>query len=101
LTCCGDLLLVLKGNQPNAVLLHLDDTLTAAESGLRPALASALYRDGVLSLGAATKLSGLPLSEFVQHLGELGIEIAKVDETTAHEVEDLSPWLSSSATPGR
>lgn len=33
-------------------------------------VASILFRDGVLSLGAAAKLSGLPLVDFIQHLLE-------------------------------
>ncbi|GAB6042383.1 UPF0175 family protein [Endothiovibrio diazotrophicus] len=93
--------LVLKGNQPNAVLLHLDGSLTEAENGLRPALASTLYRDRVLSPGAAAKLSGMALADFIDHLGRLGIDVVGIDETTPHETEELSRWLSSSPTPDR
>ena len=52
-----------------------------------------LFRDGVLSLGAATKLSGLPLVDFIQHLSSLDIEIVKADETVAQEAKDVDAWL--------
>lgn len=74
--------------------MHLDESISRTETGLRPALAAALYRDGVMSLGKATKLSGLPMGDFIRHLGHLGIDIVRVDETTAHEAKDLSAWLS-------
>ncbi|MGB3916674.1 MAG: UPF0175 family protein [Thiothrix litoralis] len=86
--------LIMKGDQPDSLLVHLDESLTQTVSGLRPALAASLYREGLMSLGKASKLSGLAMSDFIRHLGHLGIEIVTVDETTAYEVKDLSPWLS-------
>ena len=87
--------LILKGNEPDALLIHLDKSLTETEASVRPALAASLYGGGGLSLGKAAKISGLPLSEFVAHLGSLGIEIVRRDETTDGETSDVSPWLAS------
>ena len=87
--------LILKGNEPDAVLMHLDKSLTETEAGMRPALAASLYKGGSVSLGRAAKISGLSLSEFVGHLGSLGIEIVRHDETTNNETGDVSPWLTS------
>lgn len=87
--------LILKGNEPDALLVHLDKSLSATEMGLRPAVAADLYKQGVVSLGKATKISALSLSEFINHLGSLGIEIITQNETTDHEVKDVSIWLSS------
>lgn len=87
--------LILKGNEPNAVLIHLDESLRATTEGLRPALATSLYRDGSISLGKAAKISGLPINEFIEHLSSLNIDIVRFDETVANEVEDISLWLSS------
>ena len=73
-------------------------SLTETEAGMRPALAASLYNGGGASLGKAAKISGLPLSEFIAHLGSLGslgIEIVRRDETTDSETSDVSPWLSS------
>ena len=41
--------LILKGNQPNALLLHLSDSLVETEKSLLPALASSLYKDGTIA----------------------------------------------------
>ena len=87
--------LILKGNEPDALLIHLDKSLTDTEAGMRPALAASLYNCGSVSLGKAAKISGLSLSEFVEHLGSLGIEIVRHDETTRNETGDISPWLES------
>ena len=75
--------------------MHPDKSLTETEAGMRPALAATLYTGGSVSLGKAAKISGLSLSEFVQHLGSLGIEIVRQDETTNKEPGDVSAWLVS------
>lgn len=87
--------LVLKGNEPNALIVHLDKSLTEGEASVRPALAASLFKDGTLSLGGAARLSGMPMQAFLQYLGELGIEVTGADETTQHETRDLSRWLAS------
>ena len=87
--------LIVKGNEPDALLVHLDKSLTDTEAGVRPALAASLYRGGGVSLGKAAKISGLSLSEFISHLGSLGIDIVRPDETTDTETRDVSAWLSS------
>ena len=42
--------LILKGNEPDAVPMHLAKSLKDTGSGMRPVLAASLYRDGNLSL---------------------------------------------------
>ena len=56
--------LILKGSEPEALLVHLDKSLAETEAGLRPALAASLYNTGSVSLGKAAKISGLSLSEW-------------------------------------
>ncbi len=85
--------LILKGNQPNALLMHLDSSLTESEQSLRPALASLLFKEGSLSLGAAAALSKLALNDFIRHLDHLGIDIVSRDETYSDETKDISAWL--------
>ena len=87
--------LILKGNEPDALLIHLDKSLTETQSGIRPALAASLYCSGSISLGKAAKVGGLSLGDFIDHLGDLGIEIVRRDETTRHEASDVSAWLAS------
>lgn len=88
--------LILKGDEPDAVLLHLDRSFLDTAQSLRPALAATLYREGVLSLGAASRLSGLALSDFIQHLDSLDIDIVQVDSALERETRDIGPWLASS-----
>ena len=85
--------LILKGNEPDALLIHLDRSLTETEQSLRPALASLLYKEGSLSLGAAAKLSKLSLPDFIAHLSHLGIDVVTNNETTLNESKDISAWL--------
>lgn len=87
--------LILKGNQPDALLVHLDTTMDQALIDIRPAIAASLYRDALVSLGKATKISGLSMSEFIKHLGDLRVDIVRYDETVDQEVKDVSQWLSS------
>lgn len=87
--------LIMKGNQPDSVLVHLEGALSDAVEEVRPAIAAGLYRDGLVSLGKASKVSGLSMSEFIRHLGSLGIEIVRYDETVEQEQQDVSQWLLS------
>ena len=61
---------------------------------LKPALAASLFKDGVLSLGAAAQISGLSLSEFIEHLTRLDIDLVVPDQQTAKELGTLDKWLS-------
>lgn len=86
--------LILKGNQPNAVLFNLKRSLDYTGQQLKPALAASLFKDRVMSLGAAAQLSGLSLSEFIEHLAQLDIDLVVADSQTAQEMETLDKWLS-------
>ncbi len=87
--------LVLKGDQPNALIVHLDKTGMDSEQAFRPAIAASLYKDKTLSLGAAARLSKLSLTQFVDHLASLGIDVVRMDETVEQETRDMSAWLAS------
>ena len=87
--------LVLKGDQPNALIVHLDESVTAAEQSVRPALAAALFKDETLSLGGAVRLSNMSMQDFLGYLAELGIDVVRANETTDREAGDLSRWLVS------
>ena len=87
--------LVLKGNEPNALIVHLDCSVIDAEQSVKPALAAALFKDGTLSLGGATRLSGMPMEAFLGYLADLGIDVVRRDETTDREAADIGAWLAS------
>ena len=71
--------------------------MSSFEDKPRRALATSLYRDDRVSLGKAAKVSGLSVSEFIDHLGSLGIDIVRFDETTPREADDVSAWLARQA----
>lgn len=58
--------------------------MESSEPALRPALAAALFKDRVLSLGAAARVSGTPLQDFMAYLTDLGINLVRPDDTTSH-----------------
>ena len=60
----------------------------------QPETATELYRTGLISLAKAANLSNLSMSEFIHHLGDLGIEVVHHDETVQQETQDVSQWLS-------
>jgi len=86
--------LILKGNEPNAMLFNLKTSLGDVKEQLKPALAASLFKDRVLSLGAAAQISGLSLSEFIDHLTQLDIDLVVADQQTAQELKVLDEWLS-------
>lgn len=92
-----DVVVVMNGEHPSAVLVHLDKGGTLEMPGIRLALGHALFKDGGLSLARAAKLAQLPLPEFMQHLSRLGTPIIKgSDKDVKDDVETLEAWLATS-----
>ena len=89
--------LILKGDHPEALLVHLDlDGLVEGPEVLL-SLAAALFKSGTLSLGRAARLAGIPVSGMVTHLSRLGIPVADATPAeTRNELETLEEWLASS-----
>ena len=95
---------VMNRDQPEALIVHLDDEKLLAEPGVRLAFATALYKDESLSLGRAAKLAGIPLAGFMQHVSRMGIPVVRgTAQTVRQDVKSLEAWLkeSSSATRAR
>ena len=86
--------LVMKGNEPNALIFNLKTSLGDINEQLKPALAASLFKARVLSLGAAAQISGLSLSEFIDHLTQLDVDVVVADKQTGKEMEILDTWLS-------
>lgn len=85
--------LVLKGDRPDAVILHLD-LADPRDADVRLALGAALLRSGSLSLGRAARVGGVSVGEMVSHLSRLGIPV--VEEGGTEDLETLEQWLGSS-----
>ena len=71
---------------------------TVNVSGLKnnpsEALATALFKDGNLSLARSAKLADIPVASFIAHVSRLGIPV--IDQTAEEVQEDLDTleqWL--------
>ena len=74
----GKLSIVTKHGQPVFVAVPFDETLL--KMGVKVALAVKLFDGDVLSIGKAAKLAGMPLGEFIDHLGTLKIPVVRYGE---------------------
>jgi len=68
-----------------------------APGGEKPPLATALFRDGHLSLVRSAKLAGMGVPDFAQHVSRLGIAIVRLDaKEAARDMDTLDEWLAAS-----
>lgn len=89
--------IIMKGDQPEAVLFHLDDDSLLSQPGMRLALATALFKEGRLALGRAARVAEIPLAEFIRHLSREAIPaISGKASEVKHDLETLRKWRKSS-----
>jgi predicted HTH domain antitoxin len=94
--------IVMRGKQPEAVLVHLDDESLLSEPGVRRALATSLYREECLSLGQAARFARLPIAKFIQHVSRLGIPVMRGGvERVRDDAEAARAWRTGSSRPTR
>ena len=89
-----DIVLVMNRNEPDALMIGLKSAKIIGMPGLRKALATALFKDGDLSLARSAKLADMPLANFIAHVSRLGIPV--IDQTADEVREDmdtLEQWL--------
>jgi len=91
------IVVVMNRDEPDALLVHLDKSQSWSLPGVRAALATALFRDGNLSLGRAARLAEMSLVAFIQHLSRLNIPaVGGSGEEVQSDMETLDAWLASS-----
>ncbi|MGE0798252.1 MAG: UPF0175 family protein [Lautropia sp.] len=91
------LVVVMNRDQPDALMIGLQSGTLLSEPGARAALATALFRDGGLSLARSARVAQMPLAAFIAHVSRLGIPV--VDQDAADVVRDmqsLDEWLATS-----
>ena len=94
--------LVMNRDQPEALLMHLDDEGLLSEPGVRRALATALYREESLSLGQAARFAALPIAQFMQHVSRLGIPVVRGTAAGVHaDAQAIRAWRKDSSRPTR
>jgi predicted HTH domain antitoxin len=96
-----DLVVVLNRDTPDALLVGLEKDGLLQAPGVRAALATALFRDGELSLARAARVAGIDLASFISHLSRLGIAAIRLTAAeTEADLDTLEQWLHpSTATP--
>lgn len=91
-----DMVLVMNRNKPDTLMVSLKHTKALEMSGVRAALATALFRHGELSLTRSAKLAEMPLANFIAHISRLGIPVITQDEDEViQDMDTLDSWLSS------
>jgi predicted HTH domain antitoxin len=61
-------------------------------------MATALFRDGELSLARAARVAQMETSAFSSHLSRLGIPVIRLSEAeTNADLDTLEQWLQSSS----
>jgi predicted HTH domain antitoxin len=91
-----DVVVVMNRDRPDAVMIGLQAGNLLAEGGARAALATALFRDGGLSLARAARLAQTPLATFIAHLSRLGVSVIEQREDEVRgDIETLDAWLAT------
>jgi predicted HTH domain antitoxin len=89
-----DLVLVMNRNEPDTLMVGLKSSKIIDLPGVRKALATALFRDGELSIARSAKLADLPLASFIAHVSRLGIPvISQTTDDVREDMETLEEWL--------
>ena len=93
----NDVVVVMNRDHPDAIMVGLASTGALDLAGVRAALATALFRDGNLSLARAARVAQMPLPGFIAHLSRLGIPVIQMSaEETGRDLETLDQWLALS-----
>ena len=88
---------VMNRDTPDALMLGLEHAGGIEGKGVRPALATALFRDGHLSLVRSARLAGMGVAQFAAHVSRLGIAVVRLDESeTVRDLDTLDEWLATS-----
>jgi predicted HTH domain antitoxin len=92
-----DLVVVMNRDTPEAVLAGIESLGVLEAKGVRCALATALFKDGNLSLARGARLAEMSVPKFVTHLSRLGIPVINLSaEETKRDMDTLEEWLASS-----
>ncbi len=92
-----DVVVVMNRDKPEAILVGLESTGVLNTDGVRPALATALFRDGHLSLVRSARLAEMPVSQFAAHVSRLGIAVVRLSADEARQdMDTLDEMLGAS-----
>jgi antitoxin (DNA-binding transcriptional repressor) of toxin-antitoxin stability system len=90
--------IVMNRDEPEALIVHLDDETILAEKGVRQALATALYREGSVSLGQAAGIAAMGIAEFMAHASRLSIPVIRGGRRDVEaEARAIEAWRTASS----
>ena len=91
-----DLVLVMNRNKPNAFMVGVEQTKTLDMPGVSLALATALFKNGELSLARSANVAKMTLVDFISHLSRLKIPVINQRaEDVEQDMDTLEQWLAS------
>lgn len=89
-----DLVLVMNRNEPDALIVGLKSSNIIDLPGVKKALATALFKEGDLSLARAARLADLPLASFIAHISRLGVPVInQPEDDVMQDLDTLDQWL--------
>jgi predicted HTH domain antitoxin len=89
-----DLVLVMNRNEPDALIVGLKSSNIIDLPGVKKALATALFKEGDLSLARAARLADLPLASFIAHISRLGVPVInQPEDDVRQDLDTLDQWL--------
>lgn len=94
----GELVVVTNRDAPEAILVGLAQLGMPDLGRLRLAIAASLFRDGVVSSGAAARMAGKTRGEMLEFLARLGIPLTPESENIADDVAAIDAWLPRAGT---
>ena len=89
-----DIVLIMNRNEPDALMIGLKSAKIIGMPGVRKALATALFKDGDLSLARSARLADMPLADFIAHVSRLGIPVInQTADEVREDMDTLEQWL--------
>ena len=89
-----DLVLVMNRNEPDAMIVGVNRGNVIDMPGVRKAMATALFKDGELSLARSAKLAKMAIADFIEHISRLGIPVInQTAEEVQQDMDTLDQWL--------
>jgi len=97
----NDMVVVMNRDNPQALLVDLEQLGLPDLPAVRVALAVSLFRNSAVSAGFAARMAGKPLAEMLTLLSSQGISLTGNDKATADEVrgemQNAQSWLANKA----
>ncbi len=89
-----ELVLVMNRNEPDALIVGVNTGNIIDMPGVRKAMATALFKDGELSIARSAKLAKMALADFIEHISRLGIPVVnQTAEEVRQDMDTLEQWL--------